>query len=191
MNIPNILTVFRFVLTGYFVFFLYGQGIASRVAALFFFILACVTDYYDGRYARKYGQITFFGQLMDPIADKVLVFSAFLSFVQMGFIPAWMVLLMLTREVLITVFRFVAVAKHVALPAEKQGKRKTVLQTASVICILIALICAETSWWDPAWAQPAEAIIYVAVFAVTAFTLWSGLVYGVKYWKQAGSATAR
>ena len=172
-------------------YFLYLDGIACRIVALLCFIVACATDYFDGRYARKHGQITFFGQLMDPIADKVLVFSALLSFVEMDILPAWMVLLMLTREVFITAFRFVAVSQHIALPAEVHGKRKTVLQSASIIGILVALICAGTPWWNPEWAGPTEASVYAVMLIVTAFTLWSGAAYAVKYWKMVGGASTR
>lgn len=191
LNLPNLLTVSRFALTAVFMLFLYGKGPLCRAAALLCFALACLTDYLDGRYARRHQQITFLGQILDPIADKVLMFAAFLSFVEMEILPAWMVFLMLTREVFVTAFRFAAASRGVALPAEKQGKRKTVLQASAIIGVLLVLIAAESQWWDASWASPALLAIRAVMLFVMAFTLWSGVVYAAKYWQEAGGAAAR
>ena len=123
-----------------FMFFLHTQGLAFKLAAFAVFGLACLTDYWDGYIARSRNQITTFGQLLDPIADKILIFAAFLSFVEMGLTPAWMVILMLIREVLLTGFRLLAATRGIVIPADKGGKHKTVLQIVMIFVLLIFLI---------------------------------------------------
>jgi len=110
MNLPNKLTISRMVLTFIFMFFLFSSGLAAKSVALAVFILASLTDYYDGAIARKTGQITNLGKILDPIADKVLTLAAFLAFVQMGLVEAWMVVVIIMRELFITGVRLVAVA---------------------------------------------------------------------------------
>jgi len=165
-------------------YFLFLEGFWAKAAALFFFSLASLTDFLDGWLARKHQLITAFGKLLDPIADKVLIFGAFLSFVQMNILPAWMVILMLFREILVTGFRFMGASKGVVLPAGKSGKGKTVLQIVSVIVILIYVVLAETRFWNADWTANVLTAIRVGVFFVVLWTVGSGIYYTIKHWSK-------
>ena len=139
MNLPNKLTVGRFALTVVFLWALFWPWpIPFRnTLALFFFGLAGVTDFLDGRIARSRGLITNFGILMDPLADKIMVCSAFIAFVGLHWIPAWMVVVIVARELAITGMRLLAAAKNVVLAAEGFGKHKTISQIVAIIAILV------------------------------------------------------
>ena len=105
MNVPNILTVFRILLTPLFIYLLFNDFLFSNFFALVVFVLASITDAYDGYYARKYNVETEIGNFLDPLADKILVSSAFISFHLLGLIELWMVAVILFRDLLITLLR--------------------------------------------------------------------------------------
>ena len=180
LNIPNILTSSRIGLTAVFMFLLFLKGAVPKVLALFVFLLASLTDYWDGRLARKNNQITGFGKLMDPIADKILTLSAFLAFVQMAIIPAWMAVAIITRDLLITGLRLSMPGTGGAVEARSSGKHKTALQFASIVGILIFLVVKETAVWRPEWTPAALRFIYWSMFLTVAVTLWSGVRYVIK-----------
>ena len=125
MNLPNKLTLFRIILIPFFVFFLLTDYVAS------------LTDLLDGKIARKYNLVTNFGKFMDPIADKLLVSSAFIVFVQMGLLPAWIVIILIAREFIISGFRLVASDAGIVLAASWWGKFKTAFQM--IMCILLII----------------------------------------------------
>ena len=137
MNLPNKLTVARFVLTVAFLGAMFVPFPFNTTVALGLFCLASLTDYFDGKLARKYKLITNFGILMDPLADKILVCSAFIAFVGLGWMPAWMVVIIVARELAITGLRLLAASKHVVLAAERFGKHKTISQIVAIIAILV------------------------------------------------------
>jgi CDP-diacylglycerol--glycerol-3-phosphate 3-phosphatidyltransferase len=141
MNLPNKLTIVRLVLVPIFMTFTIIDNVWMRIFALFIFIAASLTDLYDGYFARKYGAITVFGQFMDPLADKFLISAAFICFVGMKElnVPAWMVVLIIGREFLITGLRLVAISKGVVIPADRSGKFKTSSQITAIIIILLIL----------------------------------------------------
>lgn len=143
MTIPNALTVSRIGLTGLFMLALFSHHPAGRVWALVLFALASFTDWLDGVLARRLDQTSAFGALMDPIADKILVLAAFLAFVELGLIPAWMAVLIVSREFLITGLRLVAVRQGVVLPAERGGKHKTVSQMVAISVTLLFLVVRD------------------------------------------------
>lgn len=143
MNLPNKLTISRIILTFAFMFFLFKQGILAKSLALVSFLVASLTDFYDGRIAKRKGMVTDFGRLMDPIADKVLTLAAFLAFVELKLVPAWMVVLIISRELVITGLRIFAVTKGKVLSATASGKHKTVSQIAAIFIILVFLILRE------------------------------------------------
>jgi len=118
MNLPNKLTVSRIVLVGVFMLFLFLHGVIAKVLALITFLIASFTDFLDGYIAKKYNMVTDFGKLMDPIADKVLILAAFLAFVEMELIPAWMVVIIIFREVTITGLRISALTRGKVIPAD-------------------------------------------------------------------------
>lgn len=142
MNLPNRLTVARFFLTLGFVFSLSVAWPYSHTLALLLFIIASVTDYADGYIARRDGLVTDFGKLMDPLADKIMIAGAFICLVP-PCIPAWAVVVIISREFLITGLRLLAASKGVVLPAEAMGKHKTGWQIATIIFFLLLLAARE------------------------------------------------
>jgi CDP-diacylglycerol--glycerol-3-phosphate 3-phosphatidyltransferase len=186
MNLPNKLTVSRFGLTVLFLWALFSPFKYNDTLALFFFCLAGITDFLDGRIARSRKLITSFGILMDPLADKIMVCSAFIAFVESTHlnpaapvkVAAWMVIVIVARELAITGLRLLAASKNVVLAAERFGKHKTISQIVCVIALLVVDACEE--WpltlkdffapWTPAFAE-------VMLWLTVGLTLCSGGIY--------------
>ena len=186
MNLPNKLTVSRFVLTALFLWALFSPLHFSNTLALVLFSMAGATDFLDGRIARKRGLITNFGILMDPLADKILICSAFIAFVESTHlnpnapvtVAAWMVIVIVARELAITGLRLLAASKNVVLAAENFGKHKTISQIVAINALLVLDACNE--WpvglqhfflsWVPVFAK---IMLWVAV----ALTAVSGMIY--------------
>ena len=153
---------------------------ASTTWALILFTLASVTDFLDGYLARKYNLITPFGKIMDPIADKFLVLSAFFIFMQMRLIPAWMFIVIAAREIIVTGLRFLAVGKNMALAAEAAGKFKTVLQIIAIYLIIITVILGHVQAAESWYRVLMEGLfkgIFIMMCVVVLVTLWSGLSF--------------
>ena len=139
MNLPNKLTLFRVVLIPFFVFFLlapYFEGYGNYIAVAIF-IVASITDFLDGKIARKYNLVTNFGKFMDPLADKLLVCSALICLIQLELIPAWVVIIIIAREFIISGFRLVASDNGVVIAASYWGKFKTAFQLLTVIVLIL------------------------------------------------------
>jgi CDP-diacylglycerol--glycerol-3-phosphate 3-phosphatidyltransferase len=136
VNLPNTLTLSRFFLTCLFAILAQDRGITGAAAMLAVFSLAALTDWADGYIARKHNIQTTFGKIMDPIADKFLVLTAFFVFAFEGIIPLWMVILVATREMLVTASRIHAVTRAQVIPAERSGKIKTVFQMSTILVII-------------------------------------------------------
>lgn len=135
MNLPNKITVFRVILIPIFLILMLVPQIPNgELYALFVFIAASVSDFFDGYLARKYKLVTNFGKFMDPLADKLLVCSALICFVELNLVPAWIVILIIAREFIISGFRVVAADNHVVIAASYWGKFKTASQM--VMCCL-------------------------------------------------------
>jgi CDP-diacylglycerol--glycerol-3-phosphate 3-phosphatidyltransferase len=137
MNVPNQLTISRFVLTIAFLGAVFSNFHLHETVSLLLFSAASLTDYFDGRIARRDNLITNFGILMDPLADKILVCSAFIAFVGLGWMRAWMVVIVVARELAITGLRLLAASKNLVLAAERFGKHKTISQIVAIISILV------------------------------------------------------
>jgi CDP-diacylglycerol--glycerol-3-phosphate 3-phosphatidyltransferase len=137
MNVPNKLTLSRFALTIAFLAFMFSPVPMRETLALVLFSIASLTDYFDGKIARRDKLITNFGILMDPLADKILVCSAFIAFVGLNWMPAWMVVIIVARELAITGLRLLAASKNLVLAAEGYGKHKTISQIVAIIAILV------------------------------------------------------
>jgi len=180
MNLPNKLTITRIILTVIFLFFISQNGLVATIIAALTFILAALTDFYDGYIAKKYNLISDFGKLMDPIADKFLILAAFIAFVRMQIVADWMVILIFGREVLITSLRLFAISKGKVLAAEKGGKQKTVSQIVVILTVLAFTIFRECGINQP-WSFKLEAFwrcgIDVLMLITVALTLVSGLSY--------------
>lgn len=164
MNLPNKLTTLRMILVPFFVFFLlwqHGENYTYRMIALALFIIASLTDLADGKIARKYNLVTDFGKFMDPLADKLLVCSALICLIDLGQIPAWMVVIIIGREFIISGFRLVASDNGVVIAASYWGKWKTTFQMFAVILMILDI---------PALEIPKQICIWVAL-ALTIISL--------------------
>ncbi len=186
MNLPNKLTVSRFVLTGFFLWAVFSKFAFNDTLALILFCLAGITDFLDGRIARSRKLITNFGILMDPLADKIMVCSAFIAFVESTHmnpnasvkVGAWMVVIIVGRELAITGLRLLAASKNVILAAEGYGKHKTISQIISVISLLVLDAMGEWPvWlqiffkgWSPMFAE-------ISLWVTVVLTAFSGGIY--------------
>ena len=141
MNLPNKLTILRVIMIPFFVFFLLSGvgGSASKWIALVIFAAASITDTLDGYIARRDNLITDFGKFMDPLADKLLVCSALICFVELDKLPAWMVIIIIAREFIISGFRLVAADNDIVIAASYWGKFKTVSQMFMLILLIADL----------------------------------------------------
>ncbi|MEP6777896.1 MAG: CDP-diacylglycerol--glycerol-3-phosphate 3-phosphatidyltransferase [Chthoniobacterales bacterium] len=180
MNWANRLTLSRLALTIVFVVALNSEWRYSHTSALLIFIVAGITDYVDGEVARRYGAVTNFGKLMDPLVDKIMMAAAFISLVPLKAIPAWAATAVVARDFLITGLRLMASARGQVLPAERLGKHKTSWQITTVLFFLILLTISElkyaergTYWWLRAWNEGGALLVGVTII----LTLYSGLLY--------------
>lgn len=141
MNLPNKLTVLRVLMVPFFVLFMLTDlgGVANKWIALAIFVVASLTDLLDGKIARKYNLVTNFGKFMDPLADKLLVCSAMICLIEKGSLVAWIVIVIIAREFIISGFRLVASDNGIVIAASYWGKFKTVFQMAMVIVLIMDL----------------------------------------------------
>ena len=180
MNWANRITLSRLALTLVFVIALDSSWQYARTTALVIFLIAGLTDFIDGEIARRYGLITNFGKLMDPLVDKIMVAAAFISLVPLKAVPAWAATTVVARDFLVTGLRLMASAKGRILPAESLGKQKTSWQIITTIFFLALLSIAElrytnetSSWWLRAWNDAGPVLVWITV----ALTIYSGLGY--------------
>lgn len=168
MNLPNKLTIIRVIMIPVFLFFLltdYAGG-ASKYIAAAIFVVASLTDMLDGKIARKYNLVTNFGKFMDPLADKLLVCSALIAFVELQYLPAWIVIIIISREFIISGFRLIAADKGVVIAANYWGKFKTTFQMIMTILLILQL--------DFPYADVVE---WIFIFIALALTIISLLDY--------------
>jgi CDP-diacylglycerol---glycerol-3-phosphate 3-phosphatidyltransferase len=163
LNLPNVLTVLRIMLVPVVVVALLGNTPSGDVLAAVVFALASLTDFVDGRLARARGSITTFGKLMDPLADKLLIIAALLSLVSLGRLEAWVAMVIITRELAVTMLRLGATQAGVVIPASMFGKVKTCMQIAAIL----ALIAVHG---EPLWVS-------LLLYATVLVTVLSGLDY--------------
>ena len=177
MNLPNQLTVARFGLTLLFAASLASAWRYANTAGLVLFVAAGVTDYLDGEIARRRNLVSDFGKLMDPLADKVMMAAAFILLVPEGAFPAWVAVVIVSREFAITGLRLLAAHKGVVLPAEKLGKHKMVWQIVAVVFFLLLLSAREIFWVGPWWRDAWKFGGPVVMTAAVGLTLYSGVGY--------------
>ena len=183
MTLPTKLTVLRFLLTFLIMGLLMVPGWPAKAAALACFLGAGLTDWLDGWLARRWHQVSPLGALLDPIADKVLVLGVFLTFVQLRLIPAWMVLIIVLRELVITGVRLFAASRGVVLAAAREGKHKAVSQMVTIIVILAVLVVRE--FFGPAplpegVSRAMEWAVLGCLWVTVLFTLISGASF---FWR--------
>ena len=189
MNVPNRLTISRFVLTIAFLAVIFARPRYYETIALALFSVAGLTDYFDGEIARRDHLITNFGILMDPLVDKIMVCSAFIAFVGCGWTEAWMVVIIVARELAITGLRLLAASKNLVLAAERFGKHKTISQIVAIISLLVLHSYQDWGWvgrlfsaniiWGPWVEWFARLSLWVAVI----LTFTSGVIY---LWRNRG-----
>jgi len=185
MNLPNKLTILRIILVFVFMLFLFSHGVIAKALALITFLAASLTDFLDGFIAKRYNMITDFGKLMDPIADKILVLAAFMAFVQMQLVPAWMVVIIIFREAIVTGMRVTALTRGKVIAADEGGKHKMVSQVFSIIVILFFLIFKEAEmkvfgFWNESVEGLYRDAIYILMLVTTLLTLISGISYLIR-----------
>jgi CDP-diacylglycerol--glycerol-3-phosphate 3-phosphatidyltransferase len=163
LNLPNFLTVLRILLVPVLVVALLGNTPGGDVLAAVVFVLASVTDFVDGYLARARDAVTTFGKLMDPLADKLLIIAALLSLVSLGRLAAWVAMVIIARELAVTVLRMGAAQAGVVVAASTLGKVKTCLQIAAILAVIAVP-------GHPAW-------VAVLLYAAVLVTVLSGLDY--------------
>lgn len=198
MNLANKLTMLRVMLVPVFIVFMAIDSFPTNIIALIVFIAASVTDFYDGKIARLQNTVTTFGIFLDPLADKLLVTSAFVSFVSIYTlnIPAWMVICIISREFIITGLRSIAASQNVIIPASMSGKFKTTSQIIAIITILVLLILNSalikfyslTAYdlinmhgWKQMLGWALIRLPYWLMLVTTILTLYSGVHYMLKH----------
>lgn len=172
-NLPNSLTFFRILLVPLLVVVLLTRFSGSEFWGLAIFLLAAVTDLFDGLIARRTGSVTVVGTLLDPIADKLLISAAFISLVELGLAPAWMVVIILGREFAVTGLRQVAHERGVVIAASWWGKLKTLSQ---IVCVSLLIVSFQLG----RWALLAKIALWVAVVLAAA----SLLTYFLAFWRR-------
>ena len=180
MTLPNILTFFRILITPFFIVCLFEDFPGAHIWALFLFVIASITDAYDGYYARKNDMVTDTGRFLDPLADKILVSSAFISFAIMGLIDFWMVGLILFRDLFVTGLRIIMTRNGFTMMTSQIAKSKTGVQLGIIIFTLIFLSLKGLGWVMSneihLFILEYELVYYLTAVAVF-FTLYTGISY--------------
>ena len=169
MNLPNKLTTLRVIMIPFFVAALLYDGGANqtmRYVAAALFIIASLTDMLDGKIARKYNLVTNFGKFMDPLADKLLVCSALICMIELGELPAWMVIIIISREFIISGFRLVASDNGVVIAASYWGKFKTTFQMIGVVLLIFNIPALSTLTTIIVWIALALTVISLVDYIV-------------------------
>ena len=182
MNLPNKLTVSRIILAPIFLVLLLVEDVWARALALATFIIAALTDLYDGYLARKTGVVTGFGRFMDPLADKILTSSAFVAFVALGYARVWMVLPIVVRELFITGLRSVAAYRGIMIRPSFMAKVKTFLQMMVIVLILgyvnLKTFAGPLGWHIEWLDSPLVPRVFdYLMFATMVITVYTGLDY--------------
>ena len=175
MNLPNLLTISRIVMIPLMAVLLLYDTLTAALIAGVIFIIATITDWLDGYLARKYEQVSDLGALLDPLADKLLITTALVMLIPLGRVPAWVVAVIIGREMAITGLRAIAAEKGVVIPAGWLGKYKTSFQCAALIPLILHFEIMGVNF-----QLAGEFFLWIALF----FTVWSGWDYIYDYAKQ-------
>ena len=188
MNLPNKLTIARVIMVPFFVLFLVNITIPHHIIiALGIFALASFTDHLDGRIARKHNLITNFGKFLDPLADKILVISALICFVYLGWTNVWFLIVIVAREFMVSAVRLIAADNGKVVAANVWGKIKTISQMVAILVIFILQYLRELMSWNlmPTFAS-CELVFYIIgecfVGICVFFTILSGIIYLKDNW---------
>lgn len=168
INVPNALTVFRILAVPFIVALLYFPSPTTCLLATIFFLVAILTDLADGFWARRYNQITNFGKFLDPLADKILIASVMIMLVALNWIPAWIAIIVIIRELLVTGLRAIAADKGQVIAADKYGKMKTIMQSVAMIPLI---------YHYPVFGIDVAGLGFLLLLVAVALTLYSGWNY--------------
>jgi CDP-diacylglycerol---glycerol-3-phosphate 3-phosphatidyltransferase len=187
LTVPNQLTALRILLVPVFVALLLQVDPWFKLFGVLVFVLASLTDIYDGYHARKYGVETRLGAFLDPLADKLLITAAFLLYVWMGYLVLWMVVLVVVRDVAITALRIYAEYKNKPVVTSVEAKYKTVVQNVFVYVIMLLMLMKEATFFGKSVAAMIGRFLvsdnlYYVMLAVTVFTVYTGISYLVSNW---------
>lgn len=171
LNLPTLITLSRIVLIPFFVLVAPDRPFLGALI----FGVASITDFLDGYLARKTGQITKFGIILDPIADKFLVISALILLVDMARLSAWIAITIIVREFLVTGLRAVALSKDIVIPAELGGKLKTFFQITAILCLIISMDIFGIDLYD---------VGILSIWIALILSIVSGVQYTVSFWKK-------
>lgn len=188
MTLPNQLTTLRILLTPVFVWLILSDAPHLRIWGIVVFIIASLTDLYDGYHARKYGQTTRWGAFMDPLADKILITSAFIYFVHLGLLSLWMVIVIAIRDVMVTLLRLYAEWKEKPVITSKSAKIKTALQNVLAYVLLLLSLFRERVLFSESISAIAERLlfhgwVYWAMLVLTLYTVYTGIAYLFENWQ--------
>lgn len=188
MNLPNQLTTLRILLVPVFAYLLLQPSAWMKLWGAVVFIVASLTDIYDGYHARKYGLTSRLGAFLDPLADKFLITAAFLIYVREGYLLLWMVLLVALRDVVITVLRVYAEAKDKPVVTSREAKYKTLTQNVFAYVIMLFMLLAEREFTGRGVASFMNDVLFsdyldYVMLAVTVFTVYTGISYLFQNWR--------
>lgn len=184
-NLPNMITLARILVIPLFVWFIYDGDPWYSVLAASVFTLAAVSDVIDGFLARRWNMITVTGKLLDPLADKLIVAAALVMCVRLGRIPAWLVIVLLSREFIVTGLRQVAASEGLVIAAGQEGKWKTAMQLSGIVALLIHYthpVFLLVDWYDVNFNVVGNVLLYGS----TAFSVWSAGAYFNAFLKMLG-----
>ena len=188
MTLPNQLTILRIILSPVFLFFFLSEVIWMKQVSIIIYIVAALSDWYDGWLARKFNYITSWGKFWDPLADKILTSFAFIGFAIVDLIPWWMVIIIVGRDVIITLLRVFADIKNFAFTTSYYAKWKTLLQMVFLYYLLILYVAQYSTeinlmYGDLISTLLNKQLIYFVALFITLITLHSGVLYIKRNWK--------
>jgi CDP-diacylglycerol--glycerol-3-phosphate 3-phosphatidyltransferase len=179
---PNQMTFLRILLTPVFLVFLLSSDIILRQWSIVVFILAALTDWYDGWLARRWGYVTRWGAFFDPFADKVVTSAALIAYAYLGLISGWMVWIIIIRDAVITLLRVYGEYKGKSIETPRLSKTKTFAQFVIIYYLLILYVAQNTPYTQQNYGELIQALldetlVYSMMIAITALTLWTGIVH--------------
>jgi len=182
MVLPNQLTTLRIILTPVFLFLFVSDDPVLKQISLVIYVIAAVTDWYDGWLARKFNYITTWGKFMDPLADKILTSTAFFAFVVIGVLPLWMVIIVVFRDLFVTGLRLFAEWKKKTFTTNKFAKLKTLIQMLFIFYLLIVYTLKENNFIKENYSDlirdlTNHNVIYFIMLAITVYTFITGIIY--------------
>ncbi|UZJ42043.1 CDP-diacylglycerol--glycerol-3-phosphate 3-phosphatidyltransferase [Prosthecochloris sp. SCSIO W1101] len=188
MTLPNQLTALRILLVPVFMFLLLLDSPYMKLLGVVVFVFASLTDIYDGYHARKYGLTSRLGAFLDPLADKFLITAAFLIYVWEGYLALWMVMLVLLRDVVVTVLRVYAEWKNKPVVTSREAKYKTLTQNVFAYVIMLFILLKEEEFSGEYVSAVVQDVLYsdyldFIMLLITLYTVYTGISYLVQNWK--------